>query len=154
MAGVRNNGGVNQKRAAYTKPGLIALVFLGGVAGVLARELLMLLIPSVAGIPLAVFIANMLGAFLLGFLLERLVVDGEEPRSTQRLRLLLGTGFLGGFTTYSAVAQSVVLMLSGGEVWLALGYPLATIVLGVCLSWLGVMSGVARSARAGGARRA
>lgn len=136
---VRNNGGVNQKRAAYLRPSLIALVFLGGAAGVFARELLMLLVPSVAGLPLAVFVANVIGAFLLGCLLEAFA--DEESDRAQRLRLLLGTGFLGGFTTYSAIAQSAVLMF--GEPWLAIVYPLGTIVIGACASWLGVLCGVA-----------
>lgn len=151
---VRKNGGVNQKRnlPAYMRTSLIALVFAGGIAGVLARELLMLAIPALAGIPLAVFVANVIGAFFLGCLLEALAVSAEESRRQQTLRLLLGTGFLGGFTTYSAVAQSAVLMLAGGDVYLAIVYPLGTIVLGALASWCGILCALrvrqARSRRA------
>lgn len=140
---VRKNGRVKQHQTpAYLRPSLIALVFLGGAAGVFARELLMIVIPSVAGMPFAVFTANMLGAFLLGYLLERLATNGDEPRRNQNVRLLLGTGFLGGFTTYSAIAQGVVLMLNDGAIALALVYPLVTIVFGALASWGGILWGV------------
>ncbi|MDI6022288.1 CrcB family protein [Leucobacter sp. UT-8R-CII-1-4] len=138
-----------QQTPAYLRPSLIALVFVGGAAGVFTREMLMPVVPVVAGVPLAVFLANIVGAFLLGCLLERLAVSGDEPRRNQNMRLLLGTGFLGGFTTYSAIAQGVVLMLSDEAVWLAVTYPLVTIVLGALASWGGILCGVRTRGRGG-----
>jgi fluoride exporter len=79
----------------------LLIVMIGGAAGVAARAALLLLVGD-DGHPLVVpsvtMAINILGAFLLGVLSGRL---GERRRG---LRLFVGTGFLGGFTTYSAFA--------------------------------------------------
>ncbi len=126
------------------RPASLALVFAGGTAGVLARELLILAIPDAGGVPLAVLLANVLGSFALGALLETLAAAGEETASRRALRLLFGTGLLGGFTTYSALVQSVVLMLDGAAVGLALGYGLGSLIAGVLAAWIGVLAGSRR----------
>jgi len=59
---------------------------------------------------------NVVGAFLLGVLLERLRRARGEPERRRLVRLFSGTGFLGCFTTYSALA--VTLSNSGRRVWL------------------------------------
>ena len=135
-----------QARHTYLRPTSLALVFSGGVLGVLARELLMFVVPDTGDLPVAVFVANLVGALLLGMLLEALAADTESRRAAS-LRVLFGTGVLGGFTTYSAVAQVVALLLVSGSGWLALGYGLATVLLGAVATWCGVVFG-ARIARA------
>ncbi len=125
----------------HLRPVSLALVFAGGVLGVLARELLMIAVPDAMQLPLAVLIANLLGALLLGILLEAVARRGPESSGRRSLRLLLGTGVLGGFTTYSALAEAVLLLWSGGEVWLALGYGVGTLVLGAAATWAGVLVG-------------
>lgn len=130
---------------AHLRPRNVGLVFIGGALGVLARELLMLTLPDRGSLPVAVFVANIVGAFLLGLLLESLARSGPESSSETggrtAVRLLLGTGLLGGFTTYSALAQAIALLVQGGEAWLAVGYGLATIVLGAIASWCGMLLG-------------
>ncbi len=139
------NGGVTrepeQQPPSYLRPANLLLVFAGGSLGVLARELLMLAVPDVSGLPMAVLIANLVGALLLGLLLEALAARGSETDGRQRLRLLIGTGALGGFTTYSALAQAVALLWGGGSVGLALGYGLATLLFGALATWLGIALG-------------
>jgi fluoride exporter len=56
-------------------------------------------------LPLATLLINLAGAFLLGVLLERLGRARGEPQRRRLVRLLAGTGFLGGFTTYSALGH-------------------------------------------------
>ena len=100
--------------ARWFSPTALVLVVLGGALGVGARAALTvppatadahpLLVP---GITLAV---NVVGSFLLGLLLGAL---GERM---PRLRAFLGTGLLGGFTTYSAFAVQVVGTYSGAPV--------------------------------------
>ena len=138
-----------QQPPSYLRPTNLLLVFAGGSLGVLVRELLMLAVPDVSGLPLAVLIANLAGALLLGLLLEALAARGSETDGRQRLRLLIGTGALGGFTTYSALAQAVALLWGGGSVGPALGYGLATLLLGCLAAWLGIALG----ARLGKGRR-
>lgn len=119
----------------------MGLVFVGGALGVLAREALMLVLPDAAGLPVAIFFANLCGAFLLGLLLESISRPGAETESRTAVRLLLGTGLLGGFTTYSALAQAIVVLSADGAVWLAAGYGVATIAGGAVASWGGVLLG-------------
>jgi len=94
-------------------PVALALVITGGAIGVAARAALVvpygtgthpLVIPAVtAGI-------NLLGSFLLGLLVGRL---GDRRPG---LRLFLGTGVLGGFTTYSAFAVHAVTTFTAAPV--------------------------------------
>lgn len=129
----------------YLRPVHLGLVFLGGTLGVLARAALTLVVPDLGGLPIAVFIANILGAFLLGLLLEVLTRDDGEVTAQRSIRLLLGTGVLGGFTTYSALAQAVVLLWADGSVLLALGYGVATLLIGGIATWLGMLLGTSIS---------
>jgi CrcB protein len=96
--------------------------------------------------PLHTLAINVVGSLLLGVLLERLARRGPSPSRT-RLRLLLGTGALGGFTTYSALSVSTAQLLLGGFPAAAAAYALGTVVLGL----LAAAVGIALSARLSGA---
>ncbi|MDN5759711.1 MAG: CrcB family protein, partial [Tomitella sp.] len=96
---------------AHRRPGLIALVAIGGVAGTFARHGLGQAFPHSQGDwPITAFLINVAGAFALGLLLEALTRLGAPdagtaaPRAASSLRMLrlgMGTGVLGAFTTYS-----------------------------------------------------
>ncbi len=124
----------------------IALVVLGGTCGAAAREGLTLAIPTLGTLPLAILIANVVGAFLLGYLYEALTRI-ETPATSTRLRLLLGTGFCGGFTTYSAFAADTALLLRDGLPWPAVLYAFGTLLLGACATWAGIALGSSINAR-------
>ncbi|WP_449372470.1 fluoride efflux transporter CrcB [Arthrobacter psychrolactophilus] len=112
------------------KPALIQsliLVGLGGSLGAAAREGLVLAIPNNGVLPWAILLANIVGALILGLLLSALTRHashhpsptppshgGMLPRR-RSLQLLLGTGFCGGFTTYSTLAVGIV-SLSGTSI--------------------------------------
>jgi fluoride ion exporter CrcB/FEX len=68
------------------------------------------LTPMVAGVPIATFGINVIGAFLLGVLLEFLADRSPDIGWSRRMRLAVGTGGLGGFTTYSALATGTVIL--------------------------------------------
>jgi len=82
---------------------------------------------------------NVVGAFLLGALLERLGHPGLDPNRVQHLRLLLGTGGLGGFTTYSALATDTASLLAAHP-GRAVGYALATVLIGAAASVAGIVA--------------
>ena len=124
-------------RPAHLQPVLIALVLLGGTLGTAAREGLVLSVPSLGSFPLAVFAINVVGAFALGVVLESLV-DGSGGDLARNIRLLVGTGFLGGFTTYSALATGTDLLLREGDVATGLLYAVGTLLLGLAAAGAGV----------------
>ncbi|WP_371740714.1 CrcB family protein, partial [Frigoribacterium sp. CFBP 13712] len=83
----------------------IGLVALGGTIGTGLREALALSFPAAPGsIPVTILLINVVGAFALGLLLESLMRRGPDAGRRRDLRLFIGTGVLGGFTTYSALA--------------------------------------------------
>ena len=114
----------------HADPRLVASVAAGGALGSLARYGLSHALPSVGGWPVATLTENLLGAFLLGLLLETLGRAGAETPRRRWLRLTLGTGVLGGFTTYSALALETHGLLAEGRAGMALGYALLTVLGG------------------------
>lgn len=125
-------------RPAHRRPGLLALVALGGAAGTACRAGLNPAIPDIGGVSSTILLINVLGAFLLGLLLDSLARRGVDQGGRQRMRLLLGTGFLGGFTTYSTLATHTALLLSGGSPAAGIAYGLTTVLAGGLATWAGV----------------
>lgn len=119
-------------------PRLLAVVALGGAVGTALRYGLGRLLPPGDGVPWATLLENVVGAFLLGMLLEALVRAGREDARRRLLRLGLGTGLLGGFTTFSALALETRNLLAAGDVLLGVGYPVGSVVLGVVAATAGV----------------
>jgi len=98
------------------------LVFVGGGTGALLRALLAASIAS----PWGTLMCNVLGSFLLAILLHPLVAASTEARAA------LGTGLLGGFTTYSTFNLEVARAAHDGHPVRAAGLALATVAL--CLA--------------------
>ena len=115
----------------------LILVMLGGAVGAgfryhLSRIALQNMGP---GFPWGTFIANLLGALLMGLLAGLLLREGEmgEP-----LRLFLGVGVLGGFTTFSAFSLEMVQMLERGDAVMAAAYAVSSVVGAMLLLILGL----------------
>lgn len=83
--------------------------------------------------PVATLLVNLVGAYLLGWL------AGSMPEASPRLRALVGTGLLGSFTTFSAVAVDLVAL--GGRPLLLVVYAVVTIAGGLLLAQLGLRNG-------------
>jgi CrcB protein len=148
--------GTGHPRAGRSRPvhlhwRSVGLVALGGVFGTAAREALALALPlriPAGGFPLAILLINVGGAFLLGLLLEAVTRRGSDTGPRRTLRLLLGTGFLGGFTTYSALATDTALLLGSpvaGPFGLAAGYALGSVLAGAIATWAGIAVGAVAS---------
>ena len=134
--------GPASSRPAHLRWRLIGLVALGGAAGTGVRQGLSLLIPAVAGaFPTAIFLVNLSGAFLLGLLLGWLLRSGPDEGRRRELRLLAGTGFLGGYTTYSSLSVATAQLLTGGHGLVGIAYALGTVVLGSLAAYAGVALG-------------
>lgn len=115
----------------------LGLVAVGGAIGTACRQALLLLVPPAGGIPIAILVTNLVGAFLLGMLIEALVRGGPDAGRRRALRLLLGTGVLGGFTTYSALAVDTALLLGTGAAGVL--YGVGTVVVGAAATGLGIL---------------
>lgn len=146
-------------RPVHRRAVFIAVVFLGGMGGTLCRYWLNGAIPAPQELPLPTLLINLGGSFFLGVLLEALLRGGPDAGMIRLTRLLAGTGFLGGFTTYSAFAVEAVGLGAGGKIGLAAAYIALSVVGGILLSFagIGVSAAIARwkrrRARAGAARR-
>lgn len=135
-----DEGSDGAPRAVHLTPTFIALVALGGAAGSLARHGVERLLGTSDGLPVGTLTVNLVGAFVLGALLEWLATRGSDVGRRRAARLLVGTGFLGGFTTYSALAVEADILLRDGRVTLALVYVLTTVVVGLLATLAGVLS--------------
>jgi len=131
-------------RPAHLQPRLLLVVFAGGVLGTPARYAVSLALPTGAGgWPTGTLVVNLLGALLLGALLEGLSRRGADGGRRRLLRLGLGTGFLGAFTTYSALAVESDLLVRAGRPGLAAAYALVTALAGLLLSAAGIQAAAA-----------
>jgi fluoride exporter len=116
-----------------------ALVVTGGAAGTLCRYGVAQALEGDRLFPVATFLVNVTGSFALGALLAVLLV--RRTPAAGDLRLLLGTGFLGGYTTYSALAVETDSLLRGDHVALGLAYAVGSVVVGLLAALGGVVAG-------------
>lgn len=136
--GVGGGHAASGGRPVHLRGRYLALVALGGTVGTAAREWLGLVVPAVDGIPVIILVINVVGALALGALLESLVRRGADEGRRRTIRLLLGTGLLGGFTTYSALATATSVLVASGRTGAAVVYALATLLLGAGATLAGI----------------
>ncbi len=116
------------------------LILIGGALGTGIRAALEAAYPAQpGGWPWATFLINVTGAFTLGVLLETLIRRGPDSGVRQYLRLGLGTGVLGGYTTYSTFAVEAVRLLGAGAVLIGIGYAIASVILGLAAALAGTL---------------
>jgi CrcB protein len=123
-------------------PALVGLVGVGGVVGTAVRYAVERGLPAGTGFPFGTLLINLAGAMVLGVLLEALARHGPDIGSRQRLRLLVGTGFCGGLTTYSTLAVETDLLLRAHRDALAVGYAVTSVVAGIAAAAVGIAIGI------------
>lgn len=120
-----------------------ALVFVGGALGAFLRWAFTV-DTGVENSLWPLLVVNLVGAFALGMLVGYLPLISDTGRSgkpgrRERIRLTLGTGLLGGFTSFSAIAAATV-QDAGGPLGPAV-YLVGTVVLGLLLARAGIWCG-------------
>jgi len=119
----------------------ILLVALGGAVGSVARYKLSGLVLQHTEdwrFPAGTFAVNVIGCLVAGALVglaERHAFLGPDAR------LLLLTGVLGGFTTFSAFGLETMVLLKRGDWWIAGANILLSVVAGLLALWLGMAVG-------------
>ncbi len=126
---------------ARARPGVtpldLAAVFVGGLIGTALRVTLDLaVVHDLDEFALSTLVVNTVGAFVLGVLVAAL-----WPRVPSWVRVGLGPGILGSFTTFSALAISVVALARTGEIALAVLSIVLSIGLGMLAAWAGLTLG-------------
>lgn len=116
----------------------VAAVAAGGAVGAVLRYAVGQLAPTPPdGFPVTTLAINIAGAFALGLLVELLVVRGTP---THWARPLLGTGLLGGFTTFSTMTVELARLADAGRLTAASAYLFASVVGGVAAAWAGIVA--------------
>ena len=107
----------------------------GGAVGASLRYGLGRAFPvDAGGFPTTTLAVNVVGSFVLGLVLVLLV---ERLRPIRHLRSFVAIGLLGAFTTYSTFAVESVTLLDDGHVGAAVGYVVASVVLGLAAAVVG-----------------
>ncbi|MGW1405455.1 fluoride efflux transporter FluC [Streptomyces sp. NPDC002403] len=110
------------------QPAVVVAVAIGGAAGAVARYGAERLWPTgPAAFPWTIVLINAVGCFLMGVLMVTLKL--RFPGSPRLISPLLGTGVLGGFTTFSHYTNNVRQLFENGRPGYAVGYLLLTVVV-------------------------
>lgn len=133
----------NYAGAAY-HPLMSGLLYvaLGGAIGASGRYMLGHVLFKITGpgYPWGTLVVNVLGGLLMGLLVGWLAFKGSAMvGGAANLRLFLGVGVLGGFTTFSAFSLEAIRMIETKAYGLAAGYISASIVLSILALFIGLI---------------
>ncbi|SNR99259.1 camphor resistance protein CrcB [Methylobacillus rhizosphaerae] len=115
----------------------VMLVALGGAIGSVARFKLSGLVLRYSldwRFPFPTFTVNVLGCLIIGILAGFALKEGFISAD---MRVLLFTGLMGGFTTFSAFGLETMILLREGRIGIAAAYIVASVVVGLAMMWLG-----------------
>lgn len=130
----------------------VPLIGVGGAIGTIMRFSIESALPPAAnGWPTATFLINISGAFVLAVLLESLSLHGPDDGWRRRIRLGVGTGVLGGYTTYSSFMVETALLGGNGQYLISFGYAAMSVVLGLVAAWAGIATVAALHPQGSGA---
>jgi CrcB protein len=118
----------------------LLLIFAGGGAGSLFRYALSRWVNSisVSHFPYGTFFVNIIGCFLIGFIIFYTERYGE---SADQWRLLLVTGLCGGFTTFSTFSLEGTQLISDQRIFLFIVYAIGSVSLGLLATYFGLLAG-------------
>ena len=116
---------------------IVLAIAIGGALGSVARYALNVAIQSRFSdpFPLGIMVINVAGSLLLGFLMRLSLETAAMP---PEVRLLLTTGFCGGFTTFSTFSYDVLTLFESGAQRSAWTYVIGSVALSVAGAFTGV----------------
>lgn len=115
----------------------LVLVAAGGAVGAALRHLtgMAMLRLMGAGFPWGTLTVNLVGSFAMGAFIELLA---RRFGASNEIRLLVATGVLGGFTTFSSFSLDVAVLWERGAAALAAGYVLASVTGAIAALFAGL----------------
>ena len=144
--GPSNAIGAHHGGTSRHAPTQLLAVFIGGVLGTAGRWTVGRATQGAWGYQWATLLVNLTGAALLGLLLAGLA--GRPDHGRRRvLRLFLGTGLLGSWTSYSALALAALQHPAGSGWGQSIGYLLASVLGGLACADAGLRLGRALGQR-------
>jgi CrcB protein len=116
----------------------VFIVFIFGFFGGLSRYGLSNLIKAPSGFPISTIIINLIGCFLFAFLVKNFLLAKNVH---EKLILGIGTGFLGGFTTFSSCMVDFSKLILAGDIIGAGIYFVLSAIGGLLMCMLGMKIG-------------
>ena len=116
----------------------VLLIGLAGAMGAITRVLIGEFLIIESGFPVATLIVNIVGTFLLC-----LIVTGafRKYNPNKSIDIAVTSGFLGSFTTFSAISLETMLLVEGGQIFMAGLYVGMSIIGGIGAGMLGFYLG-------------
>ena len=116
----------------------IVVVAIGGALGAVSRYGMAVLVARLwtGEFPLATFLINISGSFILGFFAT---FAAEKSTLDPLWRLLVATGFVGAYTTFSTFEYETQALAENGAAMLALANIVASVIAGFAAVQLGVV---------------
>lgn len=115
----------------------LLIIGLGGAIGSILRFLTSVLVNKYWAnhFPLATFLTNALGCFLIGFLIGFLE---KQQLANSDLRWFLITGFCGGYTTFSTFGYENINLFQNQNTLIAFAYIALSVIIGLMAVWFGL----------------
>jgi CrcB protein len=130
--------GQSQRRTRRAEAVIVIALACGGVLGAVSRYAISLALPTeTARFPWGTFLINVSGSAALGFILV-LVIE-HFPRG-RLVRPVIGTGFLGAYTTFSTFTVEAVDLVRAGHAGTALAYLTGSVFAGLLAVWAAMAS--------------
>jgi fluoride exporter len=125
-----------RRRSRQAQMVIVGALAIGGVLGAVARYAVSLAIPTETGqFPWGTFVINISASFILGFVLILLIEAFPRGRLA---RPVIGTGIIGGYSTFSTFVLDAVELMRAGHVVIAVIYLLASVFFGLLAVWIGM----------------
>ena len=110
-------------------------VMLGGFIGAITRYSIGEWIQPANEFPLGTLLINLLGCFFLSWFLTFFTI---KKNISAEFTLLIGTGFIGSFTTFSTFSVETILLFQNGLAVYGVIYILVSIIFGILLAYIGL----------------
>jgi CrcB protein len=116
---------------------MVAWVALAGALGALARYAVHSVVQSRIGgtFPVGTVVINLTGSFVLGFIAGLVIYQGADPD----VRTIVGTGFLGGYTTFSSYSFETLGLLEDGLPRAAVVSAVGSVAVGLVAATAGLL---------------